>query len=107
MKIHEIFLECLRRKLVLRPDGDTLRVSHRGGLDSEFAAVLTKHKPVLLRLLRAKHHLVRQVLAGEFDGSNHDMHLQLSRELFEVSNHPLTQAAWRQLAKQIETHHEP
>ena len=40
--------------LILRPDGDTLRVRPSGLLTPELRAVLMAHKPALLELLRAE-----------------------------------------------------
>ena len=60
----DILIEAQRRKIRLTPDGTRLITC--GQLTPEFEQVLRDHKPALLKLIRSKRHLAKQVLAGEF-----------------------------------------
>ena len=66
-----ILVDALRLGVRITPKtATTVWVEYDGELDPAFEARIKRHKPALLRLLRTKRHLAKQVLEGEFDGAS-------------------------------------
>ena len=81
MTAPELYEEALRRGLRLETRGNKLAVLPAKDCPSDFAALLSEHKCVLLPWLEGRVsglsedclpwlHVARQVLAGEFEGAN-------------------------------------
>ncbi len=99
-----ILLEAMRRQIRLTPGtGENFRYEFVKQPDAEFLEILRVNKSELLKLLRSKRHLAKQVLAGEFTGADektfHHVHTELSENVFD----PVCRAAIEYLKKTLRT----
>jgi hypothetical protein len=104
MRIETLLDEARRRGLLLEPLGaDKLAVSPDELLDPGFAAVLRRHKPMLLAYLRrGVVHLALQILSGEFVGCDDSTRASLTIRLRGI-RHPLCDRALERLRAQTTT----
>ena len=108
MTTRTIFLDAMRQRICLKPNGAFLTIESQEPVDPAFEAILVANKPALLKSLRSKHHLMRQILAGEFDGAGAVLQRDLKEELFQIYLDPKAKLALDRLA-QLETrnpHHQ-
>ena len=103
----ELCLEATRRGLRLEARGEVLRVVPGDLCPPDFADKLRAKKPAILAILEAKAahltpdcapwlHVARQILAGEFDGSDRSMIASLCIGLRNIK-HPDCQRAVERL----------
>jgi hypothetical protein len=90
----KILIEARQRGLSITPfAGERLLIQPPAPPD--FVAVLRQHKPALLAWLSAEH-LIRQVIAGEFDGASAGVIADIA-VILGKSNHPAASEALEQL----------
>lgn len=69
MTAAEILVECRRRGIELRPDGDRVRVrAPAGALDDNLRAGLREHRAELVRMLSPEERELSETAARDLDG---------------------------------------
>jgi hypothetical protein len=95
MNPETLLLEARRRGLAIESRGNKLAVIPSGNLTPDFEAVLRQHKRALIAYLNAQH-LIKQVLASEFDGAAGETVVKLVR-ILKAARHPLARTALEHL----------
>jgi len=100
-EVNGIICEATRRRVKLTPVGPRLRYEVTGPMDPAFESLLIENKVAVLKLLNAKRHLAKQVLANEFFALNdHDFGL-ISSELVAQRHDPVCALAAEYLRQQF------
>lgn len=99
MTAHEILIEAARREIRLIPNGPYLRMEAVDDVDPTFEMILIRNKPALMRLLKGKRHLARQVIEGEFSGCDREVFRAVLEQLNENPHDPVCHDAIDRLAR--------
>jgi len=99
MTAHEILIEAARREIRLIPNGPYLRMEAVADVEPAFEKILVQHKPALMRLLKGKRHLARQVIEGEFCGCDREVLRSVLEQLNENPHDPICHDAIDRLAR--------